>query len=123
MYHWDLPQPLQDIGGWANITTADLFEDYARLLYKLFGKRVSDFLLTKEEKKQNKTVILHKRRRAVYVQSNIWCIRLIFVPLRPFGQPDNFFSKKALLWPISIARKNKICLVSCKVRTLLLDSK
>lgn len=51
MYHWDLPQPLQDIGGWANITTADLFEDYARLLYKLFGKRVSDFLLTKEEKK------------------------------------------------------------------------
>jgi beta-glucosidase/6-phospho-beta-glucosidase/beta-galactosidase len=47
MYHWDLPQPLQDIGGWANISTSDLFEDYARLLFELFGDRVSDFLLTK----------------------------------------------------------------------------
>jgi beta-glucosidase/6-phospho-beta-glucosidase/beta-galactosidase len=51
MYHWDLPQPLQDIGGWANTIVADLFEDYARLLYKIFGDRVSDLLLTKEKTK------------------------------------------------------------------------
>jgi len=49
MYHWDLPQPLQDFGGWANIYMADFFEDYARLLYKLFGDRVSESLHKKRE--------------------------------------------------------------------------
>lgn len=40
MYHWDLPQELQDLGGWANIYMVECFEDYTRLLYKLFGDRV-----------------------------------------------------------------------------------
>jgi beta-glucosidase/6-phospho-beta-glucosidase/beta-galactosidase len=42
IYHWDLPQPLQDFGGWANLYMVDFFEEYARLLYKLFGDRVSE---------------------------------------------------------------------------------
>jgi beta-glucosidase/6-phospho-beta-glucosidase/beta-galactosidase len=62
MYHWDLPQPLQDIGGWANISTADLFEDYARFLYKRFGDRVSGILLTTEK---SKTVIQCKTNFSV----------------------------------------------------------
>ena len=41
MYHWDLPQALQDeIGGWESREIIDAFEGYARLLYERFGDRV-----------------------------------------------------------------------------------
>ncbi|XP_049837166.1 myrosinase 1-like [Schistocerca gregaria] len=40
MYHWDLPQALQYLGGWANEVMVDYFADYAKLLFDNYGDRV-----------------------------------------------------------------------------------
>ena len=39
-YHWDLPQPLEDDGGWANRATAYAFADYAAEMARRLGDRV-----------------------------------------------------------------------------------
>ncbi|WP_094550661.1 GH1 family beta-glucosidase [Petroclostridium xylanilyticum] len=40
LYHWDLPQKLQDIGGWANREVVDYYEQYARYVFKELGDLV-----------------------------------------------------------------------------------
>ncbi|HET9872170.1 MAG TPA: GH1 family beta-glucosidase [Propionibacteriaceae bacterium] len=40
LYHWDLPQALEDRGGWRNRDTAYLFCDYAMKVYERLGDRV-----------------------------------------------------------------------------------
>lgn len=41
LYHWDLPQYLQDRGGWNARETVDRFVDYARLVGARLGDRVA----------------------------------------------------------------------------------
>src|SRR6202453_3578362 len=41
MYHWDLPQALEDRGGWPNRDLSDYFADYAEILAKNLGDRVT----------------------------------------------------------------------------------
>ena len=41
LYHWDLPQPLEDVGGWANRSIVDRFKSYAQACAEAFGDRVS----------------------------------------------------------------------------------
>ncbi|MCS7223564.1 MAG: GH1 family beta-glucosidase [Armatimonadetes bacterium] len=48
LYHWDLPQSLQDIGGWTNRSVAYYFADYATVLSRRLGDRVR-FWMTHNE--------------------------------------------------------------------------
>lgn len=40
LYHWDLPQALQDEGGWPSRDTAERFAEYATLVYEALHDRV-----------------------------------------------------------------------------------
>jgi len=41
LYHWDLPQALEDRGGWPNRDLAHYFADYAGILAKNLGDRIT----------------------------------------------------------------------------------
>jgi beta-glucosidase len=43
LYHWDLPQGLQDRGGWANRDTVDAFVRYADVMSDALGDRVKQW--------------------------------------------------------------------------------
>lgn len=48
LYHWDLPQALQDQGGWGNRETIDAFVAYAELMFKEFGDKIKQWLTINE---------------------------------------------------------------------------
>jgi beta-glucosidase len=48
LYHWDLPQALEDSGGWPNRDTASRFSDYAEIVARALGDRVTDWMLFNE---------------------------------------------------------------------------
>lgn len=48
LYHWDLPQKLEDIGGWANREIIYSFELYAKACAEAFGDRVKRWITLNE---------------------------------------------------------------------------
>ena len=48
LYHWDLPQTLEDLGGWPNRDLAAYFRDYAALCIDQLGDRVKHWMIFNE---------------------------------------------------------------------------
>lgn len=48
LYHWDLPQALEDEGGWAVRSTAETFTDYTNIVSRALGDRVKNWITHNE---------------------------------------------------------------------------
>ncbi|MDT0268297.1 GH1 family beta-glucosidase [Streptomyces sp. DSM 44915] len=48
LYHWDLPQPLEDAGGWPARDTAERFAEYAVAIHERLGDRIKDWTTLNE---------------------------------------------------------------------------
>jgi beta-glucosidase len=48
LYHWDLPQELEDAGGWPNRDTAYRFADYSELVFARLGDRIEHWTTLNE---------------------------------------------------------------------------
>jgi len=48
LYHWDLPQPLEDAGGWTNRAVLDAFEEFVKVCYKELGDLIDLWITINE---------------------------------------------------------------------------
>jgi beta-glucosidase len=48
LYHWDMPQPLEDAGGWPNRSFLKAFEEYVKVCYKELGDVVDMWITINE---------------------------------------------------------------------------
>lgn len=48
LYHWDLPQSLQDIGGWANREVVEAFVEYSTFIFKEFNGKIKKWITINE---------------------------------------------------------------------------
>jgi beta-glucosidase len=48
LYHWDLPQALQDAGGWSERDTAERFAEYAAIVADGLGQTVAQYITHNE---------------------------------------------------------------------------
>jgi beta-glucosidase len=61
LYHWDLPQVLQDEGGWAARSTAEAFAEYADIVTRALGDRIVAWATFNEPQVSSRTGYLDGR--------------------------------------------------------------
>jgi len=49
LYHWDLPQALEDRGGWTNRGILDWFSEYVEIVTQEFGPKVKNWMVMNEQ--------------------------------------------------------------------------
>ncbi|XP_065223653.1 myrosinase 1-like [Planococcus citri] len=93
MYHWDLPQKLQDIGGWANPLIVDYMEDYADLLFQLYGDKVKWWITINEPFRVAEGYETNRFAPALNLQSSIMYI-VMHHALKAHGRIFQLYNKK-----------------------------
>ena len=49
IYHWDLPQALEELGGWTNRKIMDWFSEFAEIVTKEYGSKVKNWMVINEQ--------------------------------------------------------------------------
>ncbi len=96
LYHWDLPQALQDRGGWANRATVDAFVRYTDVVVSRLGDRVKQWITHNEpwcisilsHEIGEHAPGLHDRALALHVAHNVLLSHGAAVPVIRAGCPD-----------------------------------
>ena len=53
MFHFDMPQALEERGGWGKRESIDWFVNFAKVMFENFGDRVKYWLTINEQKRFN----------------------------------------------------------------------
>ncbi len=81
LYHWDLPQALEDEGGWTNRSTVDAFVEFVNAVTKRLGDRVGHWITHNEP----------------------WCVSVL-----GYAQGDHAPGKKS--WPDALVASHHLLL-------------
>jgi beta-glucosidase len=112
LYHWDLPQALQDAGGWPERATAERFAEYASLVHERLHDRVR-FWTTLNEPFCSAFLGHAQGRHAPGIQDDDAAMRavhhlllghgLAVEAMRAHGDPDSRFGLTLNLYPVDPA--------------------